>query len=79
MFNFKHRKYVLFILSIFISCSTNKAVVKTSIEEIRFGSAVGSKEITYTLNSTGKLTEGEKDLKQIDSKTTLLLFKVAKK
>ena len=73
--------YLLFILSIFISCSTNKAVVKTSVEEIRFGSGGGftGKEITYTLNSNGKLTEGEKDLKQIDSKTTLLLFKEAKK
>jgi len=73
--------YLLFILSIFISCSTNKAIIKTNIQEIKFGSGGGftGKEITYTLNSNGKLTEGGKDLKQIDLKTTLLLFKEAKK
>lgn len=73
--------YLLLILSIFISCSTNKAVVKTSVEEIKFGSGGGftGKEITYTLNSNGKLTEGAKDIKQIDSKKTMLLFKEAEK
>lgn len=73
--------YLLFILSIFISCSTHKAIIKTNIQEIKFGSGGGftGKEITYTLNSNGKLTEGGKDLKQIDLKTTLLLFKEAKK
>lgn len=73
--------YLLLLLSIFISCSANNAIVKTSIEEIQFGSGGGftGKEITYTLNSKGKLTEGGKDLKQIDLKKTLLLFKLAKK
>jgi hypothetical protein len=73
--------YLLLLLSIFLSCSANKAIVKTSIEEIQFGSGGGftGKEIIYTLNSKGKLTEGGKDLKQIDLKKTLLLFKIAKK
>lgn len=73
--------YPLFILITLISCSTGRSIVKTTIEEIHFGSGGGftGKELTYCLNSAGKLSSGEKNLKQIDLKNTLLLFKEAKR
>lgn len=73
--------YILLLLSILLSCSANKAIVKTNIEEIQFGSGGGftGKETMYTLNSKGKLMADGKELKQIDSKKTLSLFKIAKK
>lgn len=72
--------YPLFILVTLISCSTGRSIVNTTIEDIHFGSGGGftGKEHTYCLNSAGKLSFGEKNLKQIDLKKTLLLFKEAK-
>ena len=72
---------LLFVLLTLISCSTGRSIVKTTIEDIRFGSGGGftGKENTYCLNSVGKLSSEGKILKQIDLKNTLLLFKEAKR
>lgn len=73
--------YISIIFAIFVSCAINKDAAKTSVEEIKFGSGGGftGRETTYILSSTGKLSEGEKVLKQIDLKTTKSLFKEAEK
>lgn len=72
---------LLFALLTLISCSTGRSIVKTTIEDIRFGSGGGftGKENVYCLNSVGELSVEGKILKQIDLKNTLLLFKEAKR
>lgn len=58
---------------------TGNISTKTGIEEIQFGSGGGfTGEIkTYTLTSDSKFSEKEKELKKVDSKLTLKLFKEA--
>jgi len=68
----------LILLAFLSSCATSK-IAKTGIDQISFGSGGGfTGEVkTYTLNQDSKLFEKEKELKKIDSKTTLELFNQA--
>ncbi len=71
----------LILLAIFTSCALNKIGDKTGVEEIQFGSGGGftGKETTYNFNSNGELFEKDKQIKKIDAKKTLSIFKEAKK
>ena len=59
---------------------TGKIAVETGIDEISFGYGGGfTGEVkTYNLTAKSKLIELEKELKKIDSKTTLSIFNDAK-
>lgn len=72
--------YSVLIFIILSSCATGKIAIKTGIEEIRFGSGGGfTGEVkTYVLTSNNTLLEMEKELKKVDLKKTMELFKEAK-
>lgn len=61
------------------SCMSSKIAVKTGIEEISFGNGGGfTGEVkTYKLTADCKLYEKENELKKVESKKTLELFKQA--
>ncbi|MFZ4400932.1 MAG: hypothetical protein ACOYO1_12925 [Bacteroidales bacterium] len=71
--------YTLLICLILSSCITGKIATKTSIEEIQFGYGGGfTGEIkTFTLSANCKLFEKNKELKKVDAKIVLELFKKA--
>lgn len=72
--------YLLLLCVVLSSCVTSKRIeLKTGIEQIHFGSSGGfTGEIKkYTVNSNGKLSEKEKEIKQIDRNKILSIFKKA--
>jgi hypothetical protein len=72
--------YYFLVFVLLNSCATNKMLDKTGVEEISFGHGGGfTGEVkTYKLTPKGKLFEKGTEIKKIDSKTTLKLFKQAK-
>ena len=72
--------YYLLLFVLLNSCATNKMLEKTGVEEINFGHGGGfTGELkTYKLTAKGKLFEKGTEIKTLDSKTTLKLFKQAK-
>ena len=71
--------YLLILLPILFSCSSSKNISQTNIEEISFGSGGGfTGEIkTYKITADCQLFAQETELKKIEAKKTLELFKQA--
>ncbi|MFZ4412010.1 MAG: hypothetical protein ACOYOV_02920 [Bacteroidales bacterium] len=71
--------YTLLICLILSSCVTGKIATKTSIEEIQFGYGGGftGEFKTFTLTANCKLYEKNKELKKVDAKIGLEIFKKA--
>lgn len=74
------RTYFLLLLAIFYSCTTDKLISQTGIDEINFGGGGGftGQVNNFKLSSEGELSDKIKKLKEVNSKVTLKAFEKAK-
>ena len=73
------RMCFLLLFTIFYSCTADKLVSQTGIDEINFGSGGGftGQVNNFKLKSDGELFDKIKKIKEVNSKTTLEAFEKA--